>query len=218
VSSANRQKRVENRQSRQSAVEEARRRARLRRIEVAAGGIVLAIIVAIVFVVHSNNSNKSSTATTTTVAGSTTTVATTTTTALPSAAGKPCVAVTSPLPTGAPAVPVQTGPPPTKLVTKDIKVGTGAVVKANATVTVNYVGVSCSTGVIFDSSYKDGGPATFPLSGVIPGWTQGIPGMKVGGERLLGIPPSLGYGASGQPPSIAPNETLWFVVEVLKTK
>ena len=121
-------------------------------------------------------------------------------------------------PKGAPAVPVQTGPPPTKLVIKDLKVGTGAVVKASQTLTVDYIGVSCSTGKIFDSSYATGQPATFPLSGVIPGWQQGIPGMKVGGERLLGIPPALAYGKDGRAPSIAPDETLWFVVHVLSAK
>jgi peptidylprolyl isomerase len=104
------------------------------------------------------------------------------------------------------------------LVIKDLKVGPGAVVTASQTLTVDYIGVSCSTGKIFDSSYATGQPASFPLSGVIPGWQQGIPGMKVGGERLLGIPPKLGYGSTGQPPSIAPDETLWFVVHVISAK
>ena len=58
----------------------------------------------------------------------------------------------------------------------------------------------------------------FSLSGVIPGWTNGIPGMQVGGQRLLGIPPDQGYGAQGSPPDIAPGETLWFVVEIVDTK
>ena len=62
------------------------------------------------------------------------------------------------------------------------------------TVTVNYIGVSCSTGKVFDSSYSPGQPVTFPLNQVIKGWTEGIPGMKVGGQRLLGIPPALAYG------------------------
>ncbi|MGH9156525.1 MAG: FKBP-type peptidyl-prolyl cis-trans isomerase [Acidimicrobiales bacterium] len=115
-------------------------------------------------------------------------------------------------------MPVKTGPPPTKLVSEDLKVGTGATVTAGAEVKVNYIGVSCSTGQIFDSSYSRGEPASFPLSGVIKGWTDGIPGMKVGGQRLLGIPPADGYGASGSGDKIAPDETLWFVVEVLETK
>jgi peptidylprolyl isomerase len=134
-------------------------------------------------------------------------------TAAASAAGKPCVAVSDPLPAGAPAVPVKVGPPPTSLVSEDITPGTGAAATASSTVVADYVGVSCSTGKIFDSSYSRGEAATFPLSNVIPGWQQGIPGMKVGGTRLLGIPAALAYGAN--PPSgagIAPDEPLWFVV------
>ncbi|MDQ4133119.1 MAG: FKBP-type peptidyl-prolyl cis-trans isomerase [Actinomycetota bacterium] len=126
--------------------------------------------------------------------------------------------MTSPLPPGAPNVPVKEGPPPTELVTEDLKVGEGAEVTRGATVTVQYIGVSCSTGEIFDASYAGGEPATFPLDQVIPGWTNGIPGMRVGGQRLLGIPPDQAYGEQGQPPTIAPNETLWFVVEVLDAK
>jgi peptidylprolyl isomerase len=132
---------------------------------------------------------------------------------LASAAGKPCVAVTDALPAGAPEVPVQVGTPPTSLVSKDLQPGTGAEATASSTVTVDYIGVSCSTGKVFDTSYGKT-PATFPLGNVIPGWQQGIPGMKVGGTRLLGIPPSLAYGAQGYPPDIAPDETLWFVVQL----
>lgn len=138
-----------------------------------------------------------------------------------SAAGKPCVAVSDPLPAGAPEVPVEVGPPPAVLLTQDIKVGTGADVPANSTVTANYIGVSCSTGKIFDSSYKGASPApvAFSLTGVIKGWTDGIPGMKVGGQRLLGIPAAQGYGAQGNPGAgIAPDEPLWFVVEITDVK
>ena len=132
-----------------------------------------------------------------------------------SAAGKPCVAVADPLPAGAPAVPVKVGPPPTELVIEDITPGTGAAATPSSTVVADYVGVSCSTGKIFDSSYASGQPATFPLARVIPGWQQGLPGMKVGGTRLLGIPAELAYGSS--PPDgsgIAPDEPLWFVVQL----
>jgi peptidylprolyl isomerase len=139
---------------------------------------------------------------------------TSTTSAPLSSAGKPCVAVKDPLPAGAPAVPVKVGPPPTVLVTTDLKPGTGAVVKAGQTLTVDYIGVACSTGKIFDSSYSRKQPATFPLGQVIQGWQQGLPGMKVGGERLLAIPPAQAYGTTGSPPDIAPDETLWFVVHV----
>ena len=140
----------------------------------------------------------------------------TTTTGAPAvdAKGKPCVAVVDPLPAGAPAVPVKVGPAPTTLVTEDLTPGTGTEVVATSSVTVDYIGVACSTGKIFDSSYAAGQPVTFPLNGVIPGWSQGLVGMKVGGKRLLGIPSGLGYGATGQGPDIGPNEALWFVVDL----
>jgi peptidylprolyl isomerase len=120
------------------------------------------------------------------------------------------------LPSGAPDVPVAVGPAPTKLIVKDLKVGTGAVIPAGATITANYIGVACSTGRIFDSSYAHGGAIQFPLTGVIQGWTNGIPGMKVGGIRLLGIPADQAYGATPPTPDIAPNEALWFVVQPVK--
>jgi peptidylprolyl isomerase len=134
-----------------------------------------------------------------------------------SAKGKPCVAVADPLPKGAPAVPVQIGPPPTKLVKKDLKVGTGPVVPTGANVVVNYIGVACSTGKIFDASY---GQKTFDANlkgGVIPGWAKGLPGMKVGGRRLLGIPSADAYGPDGSGP-IQPDEALWFVVDAVSLK
>lgn len=134
--------------------------------------------------------------------------------ALASSKDKPCVALADPLPAGAPEVPVQVGPPPTELVVEDLTTGTGAEVAATSTVTVDYIGVACSTGKIFDASYTTGQPATFPLTGVIPGWSQGLVGMKVGGTRLLGIPSDLAYGPDGYPPAIAPDEALWFVVEL----
>ena len=65
-----------------------------------------------------------------------------------------------------------------------------------------------------ESSWTSGQPATFSLAQVIPGWQQGIPGMKIGGRRVLVIPASLGYGAAGGGP-IGPNETLVFVVDLL---
>ncbi|MCA1692546.1 MAG: FKBP-type peptidyl-prolyl cis-trans isomerase [Actinobacteria bacterium] len=113
---------------------------------------------------------------------------------------------------------MKTGPPPTALVKEDLKVGDGAEVSPGATITVQYIGVACSTGKIFDSSYSRNQPATFPLSNVIKGWQDGIPGMKVGGQRLLGIPGAQAYGPQGRPPSIAPDEALWFVVEVTEVK
>jgi peptidylprolyl isomerase len=131
-----------------------------------------------------------------------------------SAKGKPCVARKGELPQGAPDVDVATGAPPTELVIKDLKEGTGAVVKAGDTVTAHYIGVACSTGKIFDSSWAQGQPATFPLGQVIKGWQDGLPGMKVGGRRLLGIPSELAYGPEARAPDIAPDEALWFVVDM----
>jgi peptidylprolyl isomerase len=129
---------------------------------------------------------------------------------------KQCVAMKGAPPKGQPTVPVPVGAAPTQLVTKDLKPGTGAVVTKDMTaVDVDYIGVSCSTGEVFDSG-------TFPVNikegGVIPGWLQGLPGMKVGGTRLLGIPPDLAYGEQGSPPKIQPDETLWFVVTVKSAK
>jgi peptidylprolyl isomerase len=116
-----------------------------------------------------------------------------------------------------PVVTVPTGPAPTKLVTKDLVTGTGQTVRAGQTVTVNYVGDLYKTGKEFDSSWKTGQPATFPLTagGVIPGWVQGIPGMKVGGRRELIIPASLAYGSKGSGTTIPPNSPLVFVVDLL---
>jgi peptidylprolyl isomerase len=148
-------------------------------------------------------------------AASTSTSTTSTTAGMASVAGQPCVEFSDTLPSGAPAVPVVAGPPPTELQTTDLVEGTGDVVPEGATITVDYIGVSCSTGKIFDASYGSGQPATFPLDGVIDGWSHGIPGMKVGGQRLLVIPPDQAYGDTGAPSGgIAPGETLWFVVEV----
>lgn len=116
-----------------------------------------------------------------------------------------------------PEVRIPDGDPPSELETEDILVGTGEQARAGATVTVQYVGVSWSTGEEFDSSWERGVSATFRLDGVIPGWQQGIPGMKEGGRRRLVVPPDLAYGS--QPPAgsgIAPDETLVFVVDLVK--
>jgi len=116
-----------------------------------------------------------------------------------------------------PTVTVPKGPPPSKLVTKDLVPGTGQAASAGRTITVNYVGVIYKGGQEFDSSWKRNQPFTTALSAgsVIPGWVQGIAGMRVGGRRELVIPPSLGYGKSGSPPTIPPNATLVFVVDLL---
>jgi peptidylprolyl isomerase len=135
-------------------------------------------------------------------------------TTVASAAGKPCVAPADPMPAGSPRVPVPIGPPPKRLVSTDLVPGTGAVATTTSTLTLDYTAVMCSNGKLLDSSYTSGQPMTTTLDQVIPGWQQGIPGMKVGGTRLLGIPPELAYGPTGDPPTIAPSETLWFVIQL----
>jgi peptidylprolyl isomerase len=117
----------------------------------------------------------------------------------------------------APTVTPPTGPAPTKLVTKDLIVGTGPEAKAGDTVTVNYVGVLYNGGKEFDASWKRNEPFTFELGAgkVIKGWDQGVVGMKVGGRRELIIPAELAYGAQGSPPTIPPNAPLVFVVDLL---
>ena len=209
-----RQRQKEGRQARIAAAEVAKRKADQRRRFISIGVSVL-VIVALAFGISRFVTNDKSSSSN--VAASDTSLPAVTTTTLESASGKPCVALADPLPTGAPNVPVQVGPAPTTLVKEDLKVGTGAEVSAGETVTVNYIGVSCSTGKIFDSSYSRGQPATFGLDQVIKGWTNGIPGMKVGGQRLLGIPADQAYGAN-PPPGIAPDEALWFVVDVTDAK
>jgi peptidylprolyl isomerase len=118
-----------------------------------------------------------------------------------------------------PKVTPPSGAAPTKLVVKDLITGTGAEAKAGQTVTVNYVGALFKGGKVFDASWKRSEPFTFPLGKgqVIPGWDQGIPGMKVGGRRELVIPAALAYGAKGSPPTIPPNAPLVFVVDLLGT-
>jgi FKBP-type peptidyl-prolyl cis-trans isomerase len=117
-----------------------------------------------------------------------------------------------------PEIPKPAGEPPAELVTIDIVKGKGKTAKQGDLVSMQYVGASWSTGEQFDASWDRGRePFEFELGSgmVIGGWDEGIPGMKVGGRRLLVIPPDLGYGPAGQGP-IAPNETLIFVVDLEK--
>lgn len=108
-------------------------------------------------------------------------------------------------------------------VTKDgiqyevLKAGNGKKPKATDTVTVHYTG-KLIDGKVFDSSVERGQPATFPLDGVIKGWTEILPMMKVGSKWRVVIPPELAYGAHGAGAAIGPNETLIFEIELLGIK
>ena len=112
------------------------------------------------------------------------------------------------------------GPPPTDLVVEEITAGDGPEAVPGQTVTVHYVGVAHSTGEEFDASWNRGEPLSFRLGvgQVIPGWDQGIAGMKVGGRRRLVIPPHLAYGDRGAGSAIAPGETLIFVVDLVDVR
>jgi FKBP-type peptidyl-prolyl cis-trans isomerase len=116
-----------------------------------------------------------------------------------------------------PTVEVPKAPAPDQLVVKDLKTGDGAEAKAGDQVGVQYVGVLYDGGKQFDSSWDRGQPFSFQLGSgqVIPGWDQGVEGMKVGGRRELIIPPDLAYGKQGQPPTIPGNATLVFVIDLV---
>jgi peptidylprolyl isomerase len=117
--------------------------------------------------------------------------------------------------------PVPAGDPPEKLEIEDVVKGDGKKAFPGDEISVQYTGVAFSTGEKFDASWDRGRePFVFQLGAgeVIPGWDQGIPGMRVGGRRVLTIPAELAYGASGSPPAIGPNETLIFVVDLEKVR
>lgn len=114
----------------------------------------------------------------------------------------------------APTIGAPSGTAPAELVKKDILNGSGAEAQSTSTITFHYTLMTWSNGALIESSWNSGAPATFPMSNLIVGWQQGIPGMKVGGRRLLVIPPEIGYGAQGSGP-IGPNETLVFVIDLL---
>jgi peptidylprolyl isomerase len=109
------------------------------------------------------------------------------------------------------------GEPPADLEIKEIWEGDGPEAKAGDTVSVHYVGVAFSTGEEFDASWNRGTPLRFQLGvgQVIPGWDQGVQGMKVGGRRQLTIPPHLAYGDRGAGGRIKPGETLIFVCDLV---
>jgi peptidylprolyl isomerase len=135
------------------------------------------------------------------------------------AAGKKCKAATDvPKKEGKPEVEMPVGElPPKELEQEDLTVGQGAEAKVGDTIEVNYVGIACSTGKQFDSSWDNGQAFTTPLAedSLIKGWIEGIPGMKEGGRRKLVIPSDLAYGPTGQG-DIRANEALVFVIDLIK--
>jgi len=106
------------------------------------------------------------------------------------------------------------GPAPADLVITDIEVGSGEEAKPGDRVDVHYVGVDFETGEEFDSSWSRGESIRFPLAGLIRGWQEGIPGMRVGGRRQLVIPPEQAYGPAGSGHRLG-GRTLVFVIDLL---
>ncbi len=100
----------------------------------------------------------------------------------------------------------------------DLVEGTGAVVLQGATITAHYTGALVADGTIFQSSLDFGQPATFGLHQVISGWTQGVPGMKIGGTRRLIIPAVMAYGSRRAAANIPPNSDLVFDIELIAIK
>jgi len=190
----------------------------------------LAALAAIVLIAGCGSSGSSSTITVgnensadNALAGSTANATGTTSQKCPSGAPTPC-AIAATTPTSGPlskepTVTPPSGPEPTKLIVKDLIVGTGPEAQPGQSVTVNYVGVLYKGGKEFDASWKRNEPFTFALGkgAVITGWDQGIAGMKVGGRRELIIPASLAYGSRGSGSAIPPNPALVFVVDLLGT-
>jgi len=116
---------------------------------------------------------------------------------------------------GVPEITVTGVAAPTALVAQDLIKGKGQALKESDTITVNYVGVALATGKVFDSSFDSGQKATFPLTGVIKGWTQGLTGKTVGSRVLLVVPKDLAYGDQGQGDA---KGDLVFVVDILGVK
>lgn len=100
----------------------------------------------------------------------------------------------------------------------DVQPGTGDEVKPGATITAHYTGALAKDGTIFQSSHDFGDAITFGLNQVIAGWTNGVPGMKVGGIRRLVIPAAQAYGAQSPSANIPPNSDLVFDIELVGIK
>jgi peptidylprolyl isomerase len=204
---------------------ELERRARNKRRNTIAGAvtgtaIVIAVLLILTFTVFTGSGKKSTASLKTHATPSTS--ASASPTAAPAAPTKCAAIKPNPPIKGAPVVPPVTGKVPTKLTTKDIQVGHGKAATTGSSVDVYYVGVSCSTGKMFDSSWSHPPLAPFTVSplgsaSVISGWNKGLIGVRAGGIRELIIPAADGYGSQGSG-AIKPNETLIFVVKVKSVK
>lgn len=187
-----------------------KRRKNLRRAIIA--GVIAVLVIGTGAFLFSGGKSPSTTTTTTTAATSSTT-----TTAVPTSFAP----VSQPSPAGtfgtAPTVTVPTGNPPTSMEVSDLIKGTGAVAKTGDSLEAEYVLATYSTRKVVQSSWTSQ-PFTFTLSSanVVPGFAEGLVGMRVGGRRELIIPPSLGYGDVSPGTGIAKNDTLVFVVDLLK--
>lgn len=113
-----------------------------------------------------------------------------------------------------PEIDAPTAPAPAELEIVDMVVGDGAEALAGSTVDVHYVGVEYETGEEFDASWNRGASINFPLRSLISGWQEGIPGMKVGGRRMLVCPPAQAYGPAGGGHNLS-GKTLIFVIDLL---
>lgn len=116
-----------------------------------------------------------------------------------------------------PEIDFPSGPAPAQLVIEDLVIGDGPEAVPGGVVEVHYVGVEYDTGEEFDSSWGRGESTEFPLRGLIQGWQDGIPGMKVGGRRQLVIPPEQAYGPAGSGHQLS-GKTLIFVIDLLNTR
>jgi peptidylprolyl isomerase len=197
------------RQKMEQLEREAKRRKNLRR------AVIVAIVAVLVIGSAALLFSGKSTPTTTSTASTTTTVATTTTTPVKR------TAVTDPSPAGkfgtAPTVVVPPGAPPTNFEVSDLITGTGAAVKTGDKLTMQYVLATYSSRKVIQSSWTSQPfSLTLGVTPLIPGWDQGLLGMRVGGRREMIIPPSLGYGARSPGAGISKNDTLVFVVDLLK--
>jgi peptidylprolyl isomerase len=195
---------------------ELERRARMKRRNTIIGAVtgtavVIAVVVVVAIVLVGGGSKKKPAA----VKPATTPTASTT--PAPAAPTKCAKIKPDPPAKGQPTIPQVTGKLTNKLVARNVKTGHGPAAKKGDTLKVTYIGVSCDDGQVFDASYKH--PPVKPITvsplgtaSVIPGWNEGLIGIRAGGVRELVIPAALGYGTTGSPPTIPGNDTLVFLV------